>query len=245
MARILKVLFGVLAVVVLLGLTVNLLATPLDELPPVDPALLITMPDGSEQPLGELLARSETPQRSSSSRVDVDWETLDTRVDVELALVEGGDADDVTGATEVPPEQVAGELERSGIVDENGELLVEWDAGTALSADDLREKILLSYQKRWEKNPPDATDVYEMAEYEHWNGRPEQAIALYRSVPKDHHSYARAQRHIGWKLYTKELDDPRRGIAFVNASVKADPFDGNAWEDLVRVYAAGIGLPVD
>ena len=39
-------------------------------------------------------------------------------------------------------------------------------------------------------------------------GETRQAIALLRSVSKSHPEYARAQRFVGWDLYTKELDEP-------------------------------------
>ena len=71
------------------------------------------------------------------------------------------------------------------------------------------------------------------------------AIALLRSVPRGHPHYAKARRWLGWECYTKELGDPARGVAHVNASVMADPFSGNAWQDASRVYLHKLGLPID
>ena len=50
---------------------------------------------------------------------------------------------------------------------------------------------------------------------------------------------------LGWNVYADELGDPGRGVAFVNLSLEADPFDGNAWQDAVRVYAHGLGIDID
>jgi hypothetical protein len=93
--------------------------------------------------------------------------------------------------------------------------------------------------------PPADGDIYGLAEYSLRRGDHEQALALFRSLPPGHPRYARAQRRIGWDIYTKAMDEPDRGLAFVNRSVMDDPGEGNAWQDALRVYAATLGFLVN
>ncbi|KAA3612892.1 MAG: hypothetical protein DWQ01_04090 [Planctomycetota bacterium] len=67
-------------------------------------------------------------------------------------------------------------------------------------------------------------------------GHVEEAITLLRSIPDDHPDFARAQRFIGWDLYTKELNQPRIGLTFVQRSIRESPTNGNAWQDAYRVF---------
>ncbi len=62
------------------------------------------------------------------------------------------------------------------------------------------------------------------------------ALELLRRVPEDHPDYARALRHIGWKIYASRLGDAKSGVAYVNRSLLLNPFDGNVWEDAFRIY---------
>lgn len=66
-------------------------------------------------------------------------------------------------------------------------------------------------------------------------GRVEQGVALLRSVPRDDRQYSRAQRYLGWKLYTKEQGNPELGMSYMLESLRASPFEGNVWQDLYRV----------
>jgi hypothetical protein len=76
----------------------------------------------------------------------------------------------------------------------------------------------------------------DLAEQRFWAGDRAQARALYASVPPDDPSYALAQRRLGWEFQTKLDGDPLAGVASVNRSLRADPLDGNAWQDASRVY---------
>lgn len=93
-------------------------------------------------------------------------------------------------------------------------------------------------------NEDGSLDLIGLAEVKLEEGEPEVAIALLRSVPKDHPRYAKARRRLGWDVYTKGLGEPARGVAHVNASLMSDPFSGNAWQDASRVYLNKLGLPV-
>lgn len=96
----------------------------------------------------------------------------------------------------------------------------------------------------WDGDPR-SMDVVDYAAFHLEGGRPEVAAELLRTLPKDDPRYSRAMRRIGWDCYTKGMDDPRRGIAFVNASLRSDPFGGNAWQDASRVYLRSLGIPMD
>jgi hypothetical protein len=76
----------------------------------------------------------------------------------------------------------------------------------------------------------------DLAEQRFWAGDRAQARALYASVPPDDPSYVLAQRRLGWEFQTKLDGDPLAGVASVNRSLRADPLDGNAWQDASRVY---------
>jgi hypothetical protein len=66
-------------------------------------------------------------------------------------------------------------------------------------------------------------------------GRVDQGVALLRSIPRDDRQYSRAQRYLGWKLYTQEQDNPEMGMSYMLESLRASPFEGNVWQDLYRV----------
>lgn len=67
-------------------------------------------------------------------------------------------------------------------------------------------------------------------------GKADDALAIWRAIPPEHHDYARAQRFIGYKLYDRALGQPARGVAYVNRSLMSDPLSGNGWQDAVRIY---------
>ena len=87
-----------------------------------------------------------------------------------------------------------------------------------------------------------STDLFELAEHNHELGDLDAALALYRSVPRSHPEYAAAQRIIGWKIYARQLEQPRMGVAYVNRSLRADPLEGNAWQDAYRIYLQALGF---
>jgi tetratricopeptide (TPR) repeat protein len=86
--------------------------------------------------------------------------------------------------------------------------------------------------------------VYALAEIARWEGRNEQALALYLSIPPDNEHYARSRRIVAWELLARDLDRPEQAVAYANQAVRADPFNGNAWQDWARVYGKSLGLPL-
>lgn len=81
----------------------------------------------------------------------------------------------------------------------------------------------------------DRTSLYDLGLQALSEGRTEQAIALLRSVPKDDRQYSRAQRFLGWDVYTRQQGNPEQGIPYALSSLRASPFEGNVWQDLYRV----------
>lgn len=67
-------------------------------------------------------------------------------------------------------------------------------------------------------------------------GKTEEALTIWRAIPKEHHDYARAQRFIGYEIYDRTLGQPSKGVAYVNRSLWNDPLSGNAWQDAARIY---------
>ena len=213
--KVLRWTFVVVAVLVLVSgsliLWVQGVAVPLEQQPPPDPGQVITMPNGSERTLAELLADSRLPEPAPGQETD---NTLRVTVDGESASIEGVPSD-------------------------------ELDDLLALDPQDLLERVRHWRENRWVGREPDGSDLFQLAEYKLDTGDTDAALALYRSVPTDHPQYPRSQRRIGWDIYTKQLDDPRRGVAFVQAALHAAPEDGNCWQDIVRVYGHTLGLPID
>jgi hypothetical protein len=41
-----------------------------------------------------------------------------------------------------------------------------------------------------------------------------------------------------------ERGQPERGVVLVQEALLADPFSGNSWQDLARVYGRALGVPV-
>lgn len=65
---------------------------------------------------------------------------------------------------------------------------------------------------------------------------PSRALAILHAIPDEHPRHADALRFIGWHIHAEAGEDPDLGVAYVNASLRADPSNGNAWQDLARVY---------
>ena len=189
-----------------LVLLVNGLAEPADASSP-DPAMLITLPDGGQRPLGDLLAAADRATRADAdapaSRAP-EPAAADAKHELEDA--------DHKRALIVPPRDVG----------EPAPFVIE----------------------SW-RHDPDPDDPYELAEYHLWKtGETAQAEALFRSVPADHPHYNVAQRRIGWEILTKGRGEPRRGVAYINRSLAADPFDHDIWQDTWRVYMRTLGMEV-
>jgi hypothetical protein len=89
---------------------------------------------------------------------------------------------------------------------------------------------------------PAGEDLVDLAESRLQAGDVGQALALYQSVGADDPRWAFCQRRIGWDILACQRDDPSRGVAFVNASLIATPFEGNVWQDAARVYLSTLGL---
>jgi hypothetical protein len=90
-----------------------------------------------------------------------------------------------------------------------------------------------------------AGDLFALAEFLYDEGRFDEALAVYLSVPKGHPQYARARRRAGWHILADERGEPERGVPLGHQALFAKPFDGNSWQDLARVYGRTLGLPVD
>jgi hypothetical protein len=113
----------------------------------------------------------------------------------------------------------------------------------AAFADTVRSPEALErlIQQQLEREPT----VFRLAELARHEGRLDEALALYQSVPEDDDSWGRAQRRIAWDILTKGKGDPRRGVAYAQAALRADPLTGNTWHDAARVYGSVLGFEMD
>ena len=90
--------------------------------------------------------------------------------------------------------------------------------------------------------PSDGPDVvyiesaFALGRAAHDAGDDEAALYYWRRVAPGDPDRARALRHIGWKIHARRRARPAEGVAYVNRSLLLDPFDGNVWQDLVRIY---------
>ena len=91
----------------------------------------------------------------------------------------------------------------------------------------------------------DEHTVFRLAENARRAGRFDEAAALYLSIPEDDPRYARSRRRLAWDVLTKGQGQPQRAVAYANEAVALDPFNGNSWQDLARVYGATLGLDLD
>lgn len=85
--------------------------------------------------------------------------------------------------------------------------------------------------------------VFRLGEYHRQAGRPDQALALFQSIPEDDPDYSIARRRIALELLGR--GDPDSAVPVVRQALAADPFNLNAWQDTVRVYGRALGLPLD
>jgi tetratricopeptide (TPR) repeat protein len=84
--------------------------------------------------------------------------------------------------------------------------------------------------------------VFKLAEHHRQAGRRDQALALFQSIPDSDPDHALACRRIAREVVAR--GDPAGALPFAHAALRAEPFDLNSWQDLARVYGAGLGLPV-
>jgi hypothetical protein len=229
----LKWTLGLGLALLLLGLgVVNLLAEPAGAEPAPDPGMLISLPDGGQRRLDELLAAA----RHAAGREGAGQAAADHG-----NFAETGVAPD---AVPMPDGSAAGPAGAAGPGAAGSDT-----TGVAAPATGEREYAALSpgmriYGARW-RTEPNPDDPYELGEYHLWTtGELAQAEALFRSVPEDHPHYNVAMRRIGWEILTKERGDPRAGVAYINRSLAADPFDHDIWQDTWRVYARTLGMEV-
>ena len=85
-------------------------------------------------------------------------------------------------------------------------------------------------------------DAFDVGMQAFRDGDLERAVQLWSTLSDQHPQYAKAQRFIGWEIYTERMGDPLRGLAYVNRAARSAPFDGNVWQDWSRTYAALVGL---
>jgi len=86
--------------------------------------------------------------------------------------------------------------------------------------------------------------LYALAEQNRADGKLDQALALYLSIPPDSKNYARARRIAAWNILARDLHKPEWAVKYANEALAAAPLDDSSWEDWARVYARTLGLPV-
>ncbi|HZM00020.1 MAG TPA: tetratricopeptide repeat protein [Planctomycetota bacterium] len=85
--------------------------------------------------------------------------------------------------------------------------------------------------------------VFQLGEHHRQAGRPDQALALFQSIPEGDDDYPLARRRIALELLGR--GDAQGAVPVVRQALAADPFSANAWQDTVRVYGCALGLPLD
>jgi hypothetical protein len=109
-----------------------------------------------------------------------------------------------------------------------------------------RERVLEDIRRMLETEiHGEPGSLYHLAEVARREGRLDEAAALYLSVPEDDRRYARARRRLAWDVMTKGQNQPRRAVAYAHEAAMLDPFNGNSWQDLARVYGATLGIDLD
>ncbi|RKY21260.1 MAG: hypothetical protein DRQ55_04970 [Planctomycetota bacterium] len=120
--------------------------------------------------------------------------------------------------------------ERGGLTEQ------ELDALAAVQVQELLERA---------RQPPTGDDPFDLAEWHRREGRLDQARALYLALPEQHPHWGQARRRVAWDCFAVAQGEPARGVPYAHEALLDNPFDGNAWQDAVRVYAATLGLTVD
>ncbi len=96
----------IVLLLVLLVVVANVIADPASDLPPPDPSLVITLPDGDRVPLGELVARSRGSRDAEppAPAGPATGEPADaTAADDGIEVVQGEDGDTLVRFTWPPP----------------------------------------------------------------------------------------------------------------------------------------------
>jgi len=174
------------------------------ELPPPDPTLAITLEDGSQVPLAELLERTRT------------------------ATIPAQETPAPTPAPQVGD-------------DHDG----AWQKLAAARAAPPDPRVLQANRERVQAQLDQRHPLHLLAMQREREGDLDQALALLQSIPEDHPDWAWAQRHIGWRILAQGKGDPAGGLPYVQRALRADPLDGNAWQDAARVHAATLGFDLD
>lgn len=145
---------------------------------------------------------------------------------MDLAIALPGGHEETLGA-------ILEEAARQGAAESEAESVAPFGPGPG---DPIREVLpqVPEIGEWWPLESAEDRDPYRLGRYLAMHGNVEGAIAVLRSVPEGHPEFARSQRFLGWDLYTQELGEPRIGLTFVNKSLRAAPFDGNAWQDSYR-----------
>ncbi len=119
-------------------------------------------------------------------------------------------------------------------------------AGLSPEARAERERVIEDIRRMVEARiRSDEGTLFHLAEVARHEGRLEEAAALYLSIPEDDPRYARSRRRLAWDVLTKGQGQPRRAVAYTHEAVALDPFNGNSWQDLLRVYGATLGFVLD
>lgn len=64
------------------------------------------------------------------------------------------------------------------------------------------------------------------------------AIAYLEQVAPGGRQYSRAQRMIGYEVYSNRLDRPAEGLRYTFRALRAEPSSSNAWQDAARTVGA-------
>jgi len=223
---VLVVLFGVAVLCVALLSTLQIVARPL---PPPDPTLPIHLPDGSQRPLGELLAAlaagEELPRGPLPTSADAASDAIAPSSSAPPSESAPPDASSAAGDAPPPPLTIV-QHDPDGSTELRFEFPPDW-----------QERV----RAGWRALGP----LYELGMLAESEGRTDEAIALLLSIPEGDRAYARACRYVGWNLLTQQQQRPEQAIGLVQQSLASNPFDGNAWQDAGRVYLQALGIDAD
>jgi tetratricopeptide (TPR) repeat protein len=82
--------------------------------------------------------------------------------------------------------------------------------------------------------------VFKLGEHARQAGHPDQALALFQSIPDGDPDYALARRRMAYELL--ERGETSSAVFVVKQAVAADPLAANGWQDLVQVCGSAAGL---
>jgi hypothetical protein len=197
------------------GIMINLRCVGTEALAPPDPAMPITLFDGSQLPLGELLARVERNEPLPVQEPLADRFGIPALTPEEAAVP--GAVEQAWARREMSPEELA--------------------AFTAM----LQETVANARRGIGSRFGP----VFSLADEHLRNGNLDQAEALYLSIPEDHPGYAIARRRLAWDILSEGRGQPERGVDYVHEALLAEPMNDSSWQDLARVYGSTLGFDMD